>query len=62
MIQLAAVNLYDLAVNILRVNDQVRDSKTAFDKFIYSICSNVAEQCQQFCAIDDELCTMYPCI
>ncbi len=55
MLQMAIVNLYDLSVDILRVNDQVRNTKSSFDKFIYGICKNIATQCEDFCVIDDQL-------
>lgn len=55
MLELLLVNLYNLGVNVLQVNDQVRDNKASFDKFIYSICRNIAVQCKTVCDIDDHL-------
>ena len=47
--------LNDLNAYILRVNDQVRDSKTTFDKFIFSVYNNIAVICQDICVIDEQM-------
>jgi hypothetical protein len=53
-LELILVNLYNLGVDVLRVNDQVRDSKHTFDKFVYAICKNIINNCHNLCMVIDE--------
>lgn len=51
----AVQKLYRLGTEILRVNDQIRDKKELFDKFIYDICINISMQCLELSRIEEDL-------